>query len=161
MARGGGRTGGNVPFEVRDTGGQVAKVQKELRRLGDKDLMKAFYAGLNRATKPMKAAALTQGTNRLPHRGGLARRVASRTKLGTSSARGSVAVFARGRSQARLMDRGLVRHPVFGNREVWRTTRFEPGWFTDPMRAGAPIARREVMDLLDQLAREAAKRTTS
>lgn len=161
MPRRTGTSGGGAPFGIRDDAGQVRKVQAELRRLGDKDLMKAFYAGLNRATKPMKAAALTKGTTRLPRRGGLAQQVASKTKLGTNTARGSVAIFARGRSQARRINEGQVRHPVYGRRGAWVTQSVRPGWFTDPMQDGAPIARREVHDLLDDLAKQAARRTTS
>lgn len=149
------------PVDVRVDGDQLRRVRAELNRLGDKELKKALFAGLNRATKPMREAALREATVRLPRRGGLAQRVARQTRLGTSSSRGGVAIFGRNRSQARLMDQGLVRHPVYGNREVWATTRFEPGWFTDPMQAGAPTARREVIALLDEVAREAARRTTS
>lgn len=155
------RAGGSAPVDVRVDGDQLRVVKRELNRLGDKDLKKALYAGLNRATKPMRAAALERGTTRLPQRGGLSRRVASRTKLGTSTTRGGVAVFARNRSQARLIDKGLVRHPVYGNRSVWVTSAVPPGWFTDPMLDGAPVARREVMALLDDVARQAARRINS
>lgn len=147
--------------DVRVDGDQLRRVRAELNRLGDKELKKALFAGLNRATKPMREAALREAPLRLPRRGGLGDRVARTTKLGTSTSRGGVAIFGRNRSQARLMDQGFVRHPVFGNREVWRNTRFQPGWFTDPMLAGAPQARRDVVELLDDLAREAARRTTS
>lgn len=154
------RSGGG-PVDVRVDADQLRLVKRELNRLGDKDLKKALFAGLNKATKPMREAALSRGTQRLPRRGGLAQRVQTRTKLGTSTSRGGVAVFARNRSQARLLDRGFVRHPVYGNTSVWVTSPVRPGWFSDPMVDGAPIARREVIDLLDDLAKQAARRTNS
>jgi hypothetical protein len=54
----------------------------------------------------------------------------------------------KGRKLNRL-NAGLLTHPVYGNREVWRTQGPEgggmrPGWFTDPVRAAAPRVRREI-----------------
>lgn len=162
MAR---RTGGNAgsgggAVDIRVDADQLRLVKRELNRLGDKELKKALFAGLNRATKPMREAAYREAAARLPKHGGLNRRVAAQ-KLGVSTSRGGVAIFGRNRSQARLIDKGFVRHPVYGNRSVWRTTAVRPGFFTDPMEAGAPIARKEVIDLLDDLARQAARRTSA
>lgn len=152
--------GGGAPVDVRVDADQLRLVKRELNRLGDKDLKKALFAGLNRATKPMREAALARGTQRLPRRGGLAQRVRSRTKLGTSTSRGGVAIFARDRSQARAIDQGNVRHPVHG-RQPYVSQPVTPGWFTEPMLDGAQVARREVTDLLDDVAKQAARRSSA
>lgn len=147
--------------EVRlDDHGQIAHLQRELRRLGDKDTRRKYYAGLNRATKPMRAQAKLEALRRLPKGGGLNRHVA-KTRLVTRANRGGVYVTSVTRGQARLIDKGAVRHPVFGNREVWRTTDVPRGWFTVPMQAGAPRGRRELIAVFDDVAKSIAKRTTA
>lgn len=147
--------------EVRlDDHGQIARVQRELRRFGDKDTRRKYYAGLNRATKPMRAKAQAEALRILPKRGGLNRHVAKNRLITRSNARG-VYVTQVGRGSARLIDRGIVRHPVFGNRDVWRTTDVPRGWFTTPMKAGAPVARRELVAVFNDVARTIAKRTTA
>lgn len=143
-----------------DDHGQIARVQRELRRFGDKDTRRKYYAGLNRATKPMRAAAKGNAQRRLPKRGGLNQHVA-KTRLVTRSNRSGVYVTSVGRGQGRLIDQGRVRHPVFGNREVWRTTDVPRGWFTTPMQAGKPAARKELVAVFNDLGRTIAKRTTA
>lgn len=140
--------------DVRVDGDQLRRVRAELNRLGDKELKKALFAGLNRATKPMREAALREAPLRLPRRGGLGDRVARTTKLGTSTSRGGVAIFGRNRSQARLMDQGFVRHPVFGNREVWVTQQVEAGYFTVPASRAAPRARGALVVAMKRIERE-------
>ncbi len=146
------------PVDVRVEGAaQVQAVRRELRRLGDKDAMRQFYAALNRATKPMRAAAQQQALVQLPRRGGLAARVA-KEKLRTSTARGGVSILGPKNRQLRLIDAGFVRHPVFGNREVWRTQPIPAGYFTKPMKEGAPVARKELLDEMEKVAADVARR---
>lgn len=143
-----------------DDNGQLALVQRELRRFGDKATRRKYYAGLNRATKPMRRNAQDEARRILPKRGGLNVRVATKSKLTTRSNREGVYVTSVGRTQARNIDNGVVRHPVFGNRDVWRTTRVPRGWFTRPMEIGAPRARGELVAVFNEVARDIAARTT-
>jgi hypothetical protein len=55
---------------------------------------------------------------------------------------------------ARVDRTGKVRHPVYGNRRVWVTQQVKPGWFTDPMEAGAPAVRRELLVVIATVARK-------
>lgn len=143
-----------------DGAAQLAKVRRELRRIGDKSNMRRLYRGLNRATKPMRAEAKTEALRRLPRRGGLAARVA-RAPLRTSTRAGGVSITGSSKSQLRNIDEGRVRHPVYGNRSVWIEQPVRKHFFTDPMEAGAPKARRELVTELDRLGREIAAKTTS
>lgn len=143
-----------------DDRGSITVIKRELARLGDKELKKAFYKGLNEATKPMRRNAQEEAARRLPRRGGLNARVA-KERLSTSSSRGGVAIVGPRRKQLKRIDEGFVRHPVFGNREVWVTQRVTPGYFTEPMLAGEKTARRDVIAHLDQVAREIAKKTSN
>jgi hypothetical protein len=135
-------------------------VARTLRDLGDKDLSRELYRGLNRATTKLKADAKEEASKRLPRAGGLARRVAG-AKLSTSRRGGrnpGVSIRAKGMAQLAGMDAGRVSHPVFGNRDVWVTQDITPGWFSDPMEAGKGEVKVAIEDVLDDLATQAARR---
>jgi hypothetical protein len=36
------------------------------------------------------------------------------------------------------MDRGMVRHPVYGDRKKWWTNRVQPGWFARAVEKARP-----------------------
>lgn len=150
-------------IDVRLEGGEAAaRVARELRRLGDKDIRRDLNRALTRATVPMRVAAKASAKARLPRRGGLGRDVAAK-RMRTVIAGGGVSVnVGTRREQLRLMDeKGIVRHPVFGNRSAWVTQEVHRGWFTEPMNAGAPVARRELLGVLDRVAARIAARTNT
>ena len=135
---------------------------KELKRVGDRQLSKELYAGLNRATKPLKADAKESALQKLPRRGGLAKRV-SRSRLSTRRSGGSnpgVKIVAKGLDQLRLMDeQGRVRHPVYGRGKfVDQRIPEAQGWFTDSLQAGVPTVRQELIKVLDEIARQVARK---
>ena len=139
-----------------------ARVSKALKRAGDKELRKELYAGINRATKPMRAEAKKSAERNLPRTGGLNKRVA-RARLTTRRRTGKnpgISIVAKGMDQLALMDRGYVRHPVFGNRKRWSTQPIPDaeGWFTTPMEDGAPQARKEIVKSLDGIAKKLARK---
>ena len=64
---------------------------------------------------------------------------------GGSVATAAVQVYAQTSRDRKLkrLDRGLIAHPVFGNREVWRTQEgadkgMVPGWFTRTCQDAEP-----------------------
>lgn len=106
----------------------------------------------------MIAAAREAALRELPHEGGLNRIVAESnitTRTRTSGTNPGVRVIGvSSRSNLRRMDEfGQVRHPVFGNTEVWATTNVPVGWFTRAMQSEAPVARREIIRALNTVAR--------
>lgn len=135
-------------------------VARVLRDLGDKDLRRELYAGLNRATKEVRAEAKAEAGRRLPQRGGLARTV-SGARLSTRRVGGrnpGVRVVAKGLNQLSLLDKGAVIHPVFGNRDVWVTQKITGGWFSDPMEGSRDEIAREIDGMLDDVAAKAVRR---
>lgn len=133
---------------------RFAKLSKDLRVAGDKDLRKELYRGLQRATKPLKDDAKANARRVLPGRGGLADRVArarfnTRSRAGRNPSVKITAQDAKGRSVDLVaLDDGSVRHPTFGRRP-WVKQDVTPGWFTEPMQAGAPEVAREVIAAID------------
>jgi len=128
---------------------------RHLKQAGSPNgLRKELYAGLNQATRPLKQAAKASAASRLPHRGGLAQRVA-RSRLSTRSRSGGtglgIRIEAKGMDQLALIDRGTVRHPVYG-RPPFVTQSVTPLWFTAPMWAGAPLVREELVQAIRRVA---------
>jgi hypothetical protein len=142
---------------------QLGALAKALRQAGDKELQKELYAGLNRATKPLRQAAKESAERNLPQRGGLNKRVA-KARMSTRRSAGrnpGVRIVAKGLDQLSRMDaKGEVKHPTYGRRDRWVTQeiREAQGWFSDPMKAGAPAVRRELIKTLDKVARKVARK---
>lgn len=144
-------------MDVRVTGAeQLAALAKDLRAAGDKELRRELMRGLQRAGKPMKAAARTAALTELPSRGGLAELVASsRWSVTTRSAGRGAGVRVAGRGLVNAsgqeldlasLNRGRLRHPVYGRRGAWVNQRVKVGWFTDAMEVQADsTVRAEVL----------------
>ena len=142
---------------------KLGRLAKDLRRLGDKDLQKELYAGLNRATKTLRADGVQAERDRLPKEGGLAKK-ALRGRMSTRRRGGrwpGVRIVARGIKQLDRIDRlGKVRHPVYGHRGRWvdQSIPGAKGWFTDTMEAGAPTVREELVKVIDDVARKVTRK---
>lgn len=140
-------------FEV--TGAdQFLRLSKALKNAGKTDLRKELTKGLRDATKPL-IADTRSATSRLPQSGGLANLVAKspqRVQVRTGRDPGVRIVVPRNRSGARGANRGVIRHPVFGNRRVWVNQKVPSGWFDEPLRDGAPVVRRHLEEALHVVA---------
>lgn len=101
----------------------------------DKPIRAQISKALRDVGKPIAKDILREGAAGLPHRGGLAARVASGSAGVTQSLGGktvSVALSLRGKGikNLRAMDHGIVRHPVFG-RDKWVSQSIRAGLFTE------------------------------
>jgi hypothetical protein len=116
-------------FELRGQR-ELARVAKALAAEGDagkgfrKEMQSELVKGTKQARKDLKAAI----PDALPHRGGLAGKVASDASftLAKSTSRGAVVgVRIQGKRRGikggslRRFNSGTFRHPVRGNRDVW------------------------------------------
>lgn len=118
---------------------------------------------MNRATKPLVKAAKESALTELPRGGGLNEWVAGgrfSTSLRMSGRNPGVSIrAARKGHDYRAIDRGRLRHPVFGNRQVWVTQLIKPGFFTERMKKEAKSmqVRREIITVVDDVARKALR----
>lgn len=148
-----------MPVDVRIAGDGADKLEVLSRRLkaaGDSELRRELYRGLNRATKPLKEAAKRAARQDLPRRGGLNELVASarfstRTRGGGRTPGVSLTASKAG-TDLRWIDRGKLRHPVFG-RSTWVNQTVPAGWFTKTLEAEGPAVRKELVTVLDDIAR--------
>lgn len=103
-------------------------------------LQRDMVPGVRQALRPIKPDII-QETSTLPSRGGYAALLAGAVRVSTSVSSGAVIkasakVTAKGKREERdvnIVNAGRLRHPVFGNRKVWRTTRVRPGFITRPI----------------------------
>jgi hypothetical protein len=147
-----------MPVDISVQGAnELAVIVRRLKEIGDKDLRKELYAGINRATKPLKQDVKEAAARDLPQRGGLASVIAS-SKLTTAKRGGgrNPGVRITGKLAGHdlsSIDRGRLRHPVFGNKNVWVNQTVAAGFFSKTIEAGAPKVRAELLDVLESVAR--------
>lgn len=140
------------------TGGEKLHViAARLRREAHGDLDRELLAALERASKPLRRDAKASALEHLPRRGGLNVLVANATMVVVRRA-GGIRIVAQGMSQLRMTNNGEVRHPVWGDREVWVTQAIPKaiGWFRKPMEDGADTVANELKKALDKVARKIA-----
>ena len=138
---------------------QLVRLSRKLKAVGDKDLSREVRAGLREATTPVKAAIREYAESNLPRRGGL-NQVMARSRISTQI-RGSgrsPGVRLTSKSHDPRIDRGRLRHPVFGNRQVWVTQRVDPGWFTKPASRAAPRAQGALIIAMRRIEKELESR---
>lgn len=123
-------------------GAELREVAIRLKAAGDVELWKTLQRNIRVATAPARPAIRAEARATLPKRGGLNEWVAGSsitTGILTGRHTAGVKVTVRKRSHnARMIDRGVVRHPLFGNRDHWYTTQVQPGFASRPLNALRP-----------------------
>lgn len=142
-------------FEARGAD-QFLALSKALKEAGRTDLRKALNKGMRDGAKPLIPKARAEALATLPQRGGLAKLVAkepARVQTRTGRDPGVRIVVGKKRGGARSANRGVIRHPVFGNRERWVSQPVPSGWFDDTMRKHGPDVRPALERAIDDMAR--------
>lgn len=146
-------------FEVQGAD-QFLRLSKALKHAGRTQLRKELSKGLRDGAKPLIPKARAEALRRLPSSGGLARQVARepmRVQVRTGRTPGVRIVVGKKQGGARSANRGVIRHPVFGNRNVWVNQPVPPGWFDDPMREGAPKVRPDLEKAIDRIVEQVVR----
>lgn len=139
---------------------QFLQLSKALKKMGDGGATrKKLHKGVKKAAKPLIPKARAEAKSRLPSSGGLAQQVArepARIQVRTGKNFGVRVVVGKKRGGAQAANRGVVRHPVFGQ-DVWVDQKVKPGWFDDPMKESAKDIREDVRaamnDVVETIAR--------
>lgn len=128
---------------------QLDELAARLRAAGSGGgLRRQVTAALEDVTMPLPQALRSSAGSTLPRRGGLGARVArSRFDVSVQSDAGGVGVHVQAVGEYDLagLDRGLVRHQVFGRGRLV-TQRIRPGWLSRPIDgavAAVPAALNE------------------
>jgi len=120
---------------------QLAKLAKDLKQAGEKDLAKELNAAMREAVEPGKEKIKAAARRDLPSRGGFGRKVSQMRFSARVSSRSGLRLVARHRYQLALIDEGAVKHPLFGDRDHWYLTIFSPHVLSDAWESNAPEVR--------------------
>jgi hypothetical protein len=142
---------------VSDGAAQMAKLGRDLKAAGAKELRKELLKAGREMGKPIKAEISKSALEVLPKRGGLAASIAkAKVRVSTRLTGRNVGVSFIGRwsgHDLKGIDEGLIRHPVLGHRKVWVAQNIAAGYFTKVFDGpGAKIARAEFLKAVDAVA---------
>ncbi len=128
-----------------------------------KALQRELNAGLNRVSKPVREDMKASVPASLPSRGGLASlihrktSISARTRAGGRFAGVRLVAQAKGSDIASL-NRGRLRHPVFGTRAwVNQTAGVDKGFLDEPFDKSKPEVTQAIYKVLDDVARKVAR----
>lgn len=149
-------------FDVKVTGGaELRSVQNKLRAIGDKGLGKQMGKALREAAKPLKPAVRAEALASMPSGYGpvLSRSLRFRqaVKESAHTAHVTVRVYGDGRRQRRMvpnLNRGQLRHPLYGNREFWFDQAVRAGFVDRPFNRLKPGVAREMQRVIDDVAKQ-------
>lgn len=135
----------------------MERIGRQLRTAGDKRLRRDLLKAIRDAVQPTHEQVRQSALRVLPKRGGLADLIASsklQTRSRLSGKQIGVKVRAVDKHDIYNLDRGRLRHPLYGNREHWYQQSVTAGWFTNPMLASGRDVR---VRLNEELSAFAAK----
>lgn len=146
------------------------RLSKALKETGEKELRKELHTGMRNAVKPLlpKAAqALATGLPpRLKGRGAKVKQVVQ-VKTGRDPGVSIAVPYGKrnagglGASNARLVNaRGVVRHPLYGNRQRWCSTPAPgaQGWFDETYTTRARTVLPDVERAVERVAGQITRR---
>jgi hypothetical protein len=145
--------------DFRMTGGdELAAVGRRVKAAGNRGLSKEFRAGLAKAARPATEAARRGARDDLPSQGGLNETVAAgkfTAKVKVTGSSADLTVSASAGMDLPALDRGRLRHPVYGHRGTWVNQTIPAGWFSKRMEEQAdrviePVVK-AAFDMLDKL----------
>lgn len=139
---------------------EFATLARRLKEAGAKDLRKELYAGINRSVKPLKQDVKDSTGDYLP--GGYAGVITASIKIRVSR-RGSgsspgIRLLAKastpsgGARELARLDKGWLRHPLWGNRKHWYPQRIASGFYTHTLEQDAPRVRIELVEAIRKVA---------
>lgn len=150
-------------MEIRITGSEeFTALARKLREAGRTDLRRELYKGINRAVKPLTADVKKAPPKYLPS--GYAAEFGLKVKTSKrSTGRGAgvrligSAFTPRGRPrELARVNRGQLRHMLFGDPGFWYPQAVKPRFWDEPLEKDAPKVRKELLRVLRDIARKIA-----
>lgn len=128
----------------------------DLRKASRTDLLKEVLRGIGRAVGPIRKAVRTAAGTHLPS-GYAPVLLKSPLQLKTKSATGRTArveltATAMGKGEKRdvaSLDRGHLRHPLWGRRAHWFDTGVKAGFVSDTVKSELPLVKKEIGAAID------------
>ncbi len=135
------------------SGAELRYLAGKLRKAAARDLTRELRQGQRKAVRPLQKEIKAEALATLPKHGGYNVTMSKAVKVSVTTGTGrnalTIRVYAAGKADARdvrAVNAGILRHPLFGHRKSWHTTKVRAG-FVD-----RPVDR-----LSDQILRESAE----
>ncbi|ODA89971.1 hypothetical protein ATY41_02720 [Leifsonia xyli subsp. xyli] len=131
-------------FDVAMLRGDFGKEVDKLRTARTGGVRKELRKALTNATKPTRRKIRDAARERLPQKGGLAKWAGVMPALITDFRTDRQQVIIRDSKRGHdleAIDRGRLRHPLYGNRNYWYEQQIAPGFFTETVQAETPRIR--------------------
>lgn len=143
---------------------ELRYVAGQLRKAAARDLTRELRKGQRAAFRPLQKEIKAEALATLPKRGGYNVTMSKAVKVTVTTGVGNKAltarIYATGKSEARDVKRvndGVLRHPLFGRRTSWHTTKVRPGFVDRPIDRLSDQVLKESADaaqrVLDSIAR--------
>ncbi len=148
-------------IDVQVTGAeQLVRLSAAVKLYGDKELRKDMLRGLRAAAKPMVASIKEEALSDLPHTGGLNEwvaksRISPRTRT-TGKSAGVRISGAKSGHDLEAINRGRVRHPVYGHNR-WVSETVSSGWWERGALREADVVRRDLLVAMEEVAAKIAR----
>lgn len=152
-------------FEVRVGTADLTSVRRALKQVGDVGLGKQLARGLSRAARPLGPAIRAEVPRAMPsgYAPVLSKSLRFRTAVNSTkqTARLVFRVYGDGRREKRdvpTLNRGVLRHPVYGKRGAgWVAQRVRSGFVDRPADRMGPDISREMQGVVDYVADQITK----
>ena len=153
-------------LEVRISGAdQLRAVAAQIKATGDKGLGREMARALTEAVKPLGDAIEAEADKVAPvgYRPVLTRSLKHRrsVRANTRSASVRYTTTAKGKVENRdlpALNKGVLRHPVFGRRsKPWTVTAIEAGFHDRAVKDAGPLAEQQLLGVLDDFADRLSK----
>lgn len=152
-------------FEVRVTGGaDLYAVQRGLRQIGDTGLGKQMAKALRAASAPLRKEIPVEAAKLMPsgYAPVLSRSLRFRQQIKETrwTAQVTLRVHGQGRQERRdvpALNRGKLKHPLFGNRHYWLEQKVRRGFVDRPVDRLGPEIGRQMDAVVDYIADQLSK----
>lgn len=144
-----------VSIDVK-TSADFQGLPRRLREAAEAGLRREVSKALTRAVRGVERDVRRSAVRILPREGGLGTEV-SQARITQSQRFAGQAVLVEITASHEYdlagIDRGRLRHPLYGNRRHWFTQRVKPRWWSDPTSKSGPKIRAALDDAMTAIAR--------
>lgn len=137
-----------IDVEAVSVGKDLAKVYKSLDKVGRGGLRKELRKQLGAVSKPVRTTIRDSERDTLPS--GMSKYARLPTQTVSVTVTGAQVNIKQRRAGSDLwaLNKGRLRHPVFGNFKRWVTQRIRPGMWTTPLTEAQDGMRRDLIDTM-------------
>ena len=147
----------DAAFTIKAVKGDMDRVAKTLKAAGTKEMRTRIRKIMAEETKPLRKKIKKSAIDTLPSRRGLNKWAASMPAQNTDFRERSAGVRIRMSKKGHdleALNRGRLRHPLFGNRKFWYQQSIAEGFFTNPIEEDGDALKARIAEAIDAYVKE-------